>query len=91
MRKNHSSPSESPKPPKARTGYTLGGMVAKPAESLGPGDEPRPPSEHGSPAAQNRPGEDRPGERIGPVAIARHVKDDGRALILYSRERQPPT
>jgi hypothetical protein len=25
-------------------------------------------------------------ERIGPVAIARHVKDDGRALILYSEQ-----
>jgi hypothetical protein len=24
-------------------------------------------------------------ERIGPVAVARHVKDDGRALILYTR------
>lgn len=26
-------------------------------------------------------------ERAGPVAIARHVKDDGRALILYARDR----
>jgi hypothetical protein len=24
-------------------------------------------------------------ERYGPVAIARHAKDDGRALLLYSR------
>jgi hypothetical protein len=24
-------------------------------------------------------------ERVGPVAIARHVKADGRALILYTR------
>jgi|GEM_PF-1571831 hypothetical protein len=31
-----------------------------------------------------------PDERVGPVAIARHVKDDGRALILYTREEQPP-
>jgi hypothetical protein len=23
---------------------------------------------------------------VGPVALARHVKDDGRALILYRRE-----
>jgi hypothetical protein len=30
-------------------------------------------------------------ERTGPIAIARHVKDDGRALILYTREEQPPT
>jgi hypothetical protein len=26
-------------------------------------------------------------ERTGPVAITRHVKDDGRALILYTRGR----
>lgn len=26
-----------------------------------------------------------PGERVGALAIARHVKGDGRALILYSR------
>jgi hypothetical protein len=29
-------------------------------------------------------------ERCGPVAIARHVKDDGRALILYTRVEPPP-
>jgi hypothetical protein len=29
-----------------------------------------------------------PAERVGPLAIARHVKADGRALILYSR-REP--
>jgi hypothetical protein len=28
-------------------------------------------------------------ERSGPVAIARHVKDDGRMLILYSLDRSP--
>jgi hypothetical protein len=28
-------------------------------------------------------------ERCGPVAIARHVKDDGRALILYTHTREP--
>ncbi len=27
-------------------------------------------------------------EHVGPVAIARYVKDDGRALILYTRD--PP-
>jgi hypothetical protein len=32
-----------------------------------------------------------PGERLGPVAIARHVKVDGRALILYTVERQSPS
>jgi hypothetical protein len=30
-----------------------------------------------------------PDERVGPVAIARHVKDDGRALILYTRDEPP--
>lgn len=31
------------------------------------------------------------GERFGPVDIARHRKDDGRALILYThREREQP-
>jgi hypothetical protein len=31
-----------------------------------------------------------PGELLGPVAIARYVKDDGRALILYSRAQDAP-
>jgi hypothetical protein len=30
------------------------------------------------------------GERIGPVAIARHVKPDGRALIVYTRDTPSP-
>ena len=30
-----------------------------------------------------------PDERLGPVTIARHVKADGRALILYAVDRQP--
>ncbi|MFI4985717.1 MAG: hypothetical protein ACHQAV_07020 [Solirubrobacterales bacterium] len=34
--------------------------------------------------------EDARGELVGPVAIARHVKDDGRALILYSRAQGAP-
>ncbi|MGO9321577.1 MAG: hypothetical protein ACLQBY_12340 [Solirubrobacteraceae bacterium] len=29
-------------------------------------------------------------ERVGPVVIARHVKDDGRALIVYARDTRPP-
>jgi hypothetical protein len=27
-------------------------------------------------------------ERIGPLAVERHVKDDGRALILYTHDRR---
>ncbi|HSZ13234.1 MAG TPA: hypothetical protein VK790_04285 [Solirubrobacteraceae bacterium] len=29
-------------------------------------------------------------ERTGPVKIARHVKDDGRALIVYTRDADAP-
>ncbi len=32
--------------------------------------------------------EERELEHTGPVAIERYVKDDGRALILYSDERR---
>jgi hypothetical protein len=44
----------------------------------------------GSSAPQERdraPGD--PDERLGPVTIARHLKADGRALILYTVDRQP--
>jgi hypothetical protein len=30
-------------------------------------------------------------ERTGPVTIARHLKSDGRALILYTRDADRPT
>lgn len=52
--------------------------------------EPVPPPSRGSEPGsatdpeQSQPAEPPPGERYGPVAIARHVKDDGRALLLYS-------
>jgi len=32
-----------------------------------------------------RPSEGATEEQFGPIALARHVKDDGRALILYRR------
>jgi hypothetical protein len=44
----------------------------------GPVDEPE---QDGEPAAAD--------ERVGPVVIARHRKGDGRALILYTADRQP--
>jgi hypothetical protein len=47
---------------------------AAPPPSSGP-SESEPHTEH-----VERPGRR---ERFGPVSIARHVKDDGRALILY--------
>ena len=40
------------------------------------------------PHQQDREARD-PDERVGPVAIARHVKADGRALLLYTVDRQP--
>jgi hypothetical protein len=55
-------------------GYTLGAMAGKPPET--------PP--HGKDDVRSRERTDET-ERIGPVAVARHVKDDGRALILYTR------
>ena len=48
--------------------------------------EPPPPEQRSETGAQT----DAP-ERIGPIAIARHVKDDGRALILYTLDDPPPT
>ncbi len=50
-------------------------MADKPAHEPQPGPEP---------LLEPRP------ERIGPLAIARHVKDDGRALIIYTEERRAP-
>ena len=59
--------------------------------------EPRPPGRSGEQAAGRRAGrerrdsalqddvQEREPERCGPVTIARHRKDDGRALILYAR------
>jgi hypothetical protein len=32
---------------------------------------------------------DLPTEEYGPLLVERHRKDDGRALILYSRRRRP--
>jgi hypothetical protein len=35
--------------------------------------------------------EERAQERFGPLAVERHIKDDGRALILYTHvERERP-
>jgi hypothetical protein len=56
--------------------YTLGCMARK---------RPAPPA---CTAASERSGEDKreqhPQERFGQLAVERHVKDDGRALILYT-------
>ncbi len=34
--------------------------------------------------AQKLDGKDKRSESFGPIALTRHVKDDGRALILYT-------
>jgi hypothetical protein len=51
-------------------------MAPQPAEPPEPGHAPTDPrAQEGKLTAS--------GEREGPLAVARHVKDDGRALILY--------
>jgi hypothetical protein len=54
-------------------------MVAKPAEPDQPGAQ-----------AGKRGEAEQTDEHTGPVVIARHVKSDGRALILYTRDPRPP-
>jgi hypothetical protein len=70
-------------------------MAAKRAERDHPGADP---GGQGEPAARSEtegqsrlePEPDREhepaAERTGPVAVTRHLKSDGRALILYSRD-----
>jgi len=53
------------------------GMTPEPT----PPTPPQPPQR--DPGAEPDAGQ-RPGEQYGPVEIARHVKDDGRALLLYT-------
>ena len=50
-----------------------------------------PPSDRSAQGASPGAGEQaQPPERYGPLALARHVKDDGRALLLFTRaEREP--
>jgi hypothetical protein len=36
---------------------------------------------------QKSDGQDKRSESFGPIALTRHVKDDGRALISYERKR----
>jgi hypothetical protein len=63
-------------------GYTLGCMARK--------RHPQSPSSAASESAGEERREEHAQERFGPLAVERHVKDDGRALILYAhaeRER----
>ena len=54
-------------------------MVAKPAEPDQPGAQ-----------AGKRGEAEQTDEHTGPVAVTRHLKSDGRALILYTRDRPAP-
>jgi hypothetical protein len=56
-------------------------MPGKPAEP-----SPFHRSESVAPGAGGEQGQ--PAERVGPLAIARHVKDDGRVLIIYTRSER---
>jgi hypothetical protein len=67
-------------------------MAGEPADERT--HEHEPDDEH-EPGGEPAPSGEAELQRIGPIAIARHVKDDGRALILYSeaphdqQERRP--
>jgi hypothetical protein len=50
-----------------------------------PSDRP----EHG--ARPDSGGRSQPPERYGPLGVARHAKDDGRALLLFTRAEREPT
>ncbi len=52
------------------------------------GDPAEPPRQDEPTGDEERPEDE---ERIGPLTIARHVKDDGRMLILYTRDAQTRT
>ena len=62
--------------------YTLGSMAGKPID---------PPPARPSKGARSGERDERlgAGERYGPVAITRLLKDDGRHLILYCRTEDP--
>jgi hypothetical protein len=55
-------------------------MAGKPAEPTHLGQISKAPREQNGESTERD-------EHVGPVAIARHIKDDGRALILYSLDR----
>jgi hypothetical protein len=65
-------------------------MSPVPARPPAPGEPERGPRERAQPG-EPEPAGPQPGERYGPVEIARYVKDDGRTLLLYTRSpRESP-
>lgn len=65
-------------------GYTLAGMTEKPT-GRGPSQRSRARAAEDSPDRN-----DDPADRYGLLVVARHVKDDGRALTLYTRAQGLP-
>jgi hypothetical protein len=63
-------------------------MAGKPAEPPHPRQRPLGAEPRAADGSGALPADDRELERTGPIAFARHVKDDGRALILYFDERR---
>jgi hypothetical protein len=57
-------------------------MAGNPAMPQPPSGAPKPGAPPDSPS--------QPAERYGIVALARHLKDDGRRLLLYTREESDP-
>jgi hypothetical protein len=56
--------------------------------------EPAAPDPSDRPRQDARPGREEaapPTAHYGPLALARHVKDDGRALLLFTRAEREPT
>jgi hypothetical protein len=51
---------------------------------------PQQPGRSASDAGDEQAREAIPTERYGPLEVARHVKDDGRALLLYTRIEDEP-
>jgi hypothetical protein len=59
-------------------------MIPEPAPPTPPQPSKRAPAAEPDAAERLRTGQPQPVEHYGPVEIARHVKDDGRALLLYT-------
>jgi hypothetical protein len=61
-------------------------MAGKPIADPGPEH----PAESASDAAASTAAAHESGERVGPLQLLRLSKEDGRALIVYSRSPTPP-
>ncbi len=62
-------------------------MIPEPAPAPASREPGRGPTE-GAGQGATEPGESGQGERYGPISVSRYVKDDGRALLLYTRSAE---